>query len=163
MKSIFLSLLWAEALLSAVQLGRYSRIDPSEITGRSERNLKNIYYYNAFPNQISNPFNMYSNYNIFNPNQQHITDKSPMQQAFLGVHPYAANGITLPFVDPNMMMSPYIVGPNGGAMNLQQNIFSPMNQGLMDGAALESKKNELEAKDINKLETGEDGQEELID
>lgn len=65
---LFLAILSAPTL--AALLSREKTLEP---LSEEERNLRAVYYYNAFPSEISNPFNMYSNYNIFNPNLSHVT------------------------------------------------------------------------------------------
>lgn len=35
--------------------------------------MKQVYYINAFPETVSNPFNLYSLFNVFNPNFAHVT------------------------------------------------------------------------------------------
>ena len=64
---------------------------------------RTVYHVNNFPLHMSNPFNLHSFFNVFNPNLAHITGASPLHSAALGMHPFSGTGMIMPFMNPYMM------------------------------------------------------------
>ncbi len=50
--------------------------------------MRPVYNIVSYPKEMSQPFNLYSFDNIFNPNLSHINSVSPLHIAALGLHPY---------------------------------------------------------------------------
>ena len=79
-----------------------------------------VFNYNSYPLQMASPFNLHSFNNIFNPNQSHLSGSSPLHTAALGLHPFMSSGMSIPFMNPYMMMNPMMMGSMGGANGMNQ-------------------------------------------
>jgi len=73
-------------------------------------NVRKIFESHTYPQHLSNPFNLFNYFHVYNPNMAHITGANPLHAASLAQHPFSSPGMISTITNPYQYLNPMMMG-----------------------------------------------------